>query len=405
MPVISYMGTKAALASEIAASFDGLPAGPLLDLFAGMATIGRAVAPVRNVWLNDVQQFSRLTSELQFLNCDGSGYRRSAYRTAQLTYAKHFKLLSAQFRDLIAKEDAALQTREWQDVSSMEIELRAGNRPGPDITASATRKDLPDYCLFTGMYAATYFGIRQCIQLDSLRKGIDAAAPEGDRKLAGVRRWMLAALGSAASRCSNSTGHFAQYLTASELNVRRVASQRRRSITREWRIGLRAGAQVGNYAWRRNNRTFNSDACDLLASLNKAGTAPAVIYADPPYTSDQYSRYYHILETLIKYDYPSVAGKGLYRPDRFVSNWSLKTKVNESFDSLIKNASLLGSSLVISYPTNGLLAKSEDVIPEMLSEHFRSVRRLTPMSHQHSTMGASKGSQRHEVTEQVFVAS
>lgn len=405
MPVISYMGTKAALASEISASFNGLPSGPLLDLFAGMATIGRAVAPVRNVWLNDVQQFSRLTSELQFLNCDGSAYRRTAYRTARDIYGKHYKQLSAEFGSLLAKEDAALQGREWRDVSAMEIELRAENRSGPELAALFASKGSPDYRLFTGMYASTYFGIRQCIQLDALRKGIDAAAPEGDRKLGGVRRWMLAALGGAASRCSNSTGHFAQYLTASEENVRRVASQRRRSITREWVISLRTDTQVGNYAWRRNNRTFNLDACDLLVSLQTGSSAPSVIYADPPYTSDQYSRYYHILETLIKYDYPDVSGKGLYRPDRFVSSWSLKTKVHQSFRALIQNASMLKSALVISYPTNGLLEKSEQAIPDMLTEHFRSVNRLTPMSHQHSTMGASKGTQRQEVTEQIFVAS
>ena len=294
-----------------------------------------------------------------------------------------------------------MAAQDWRALSMTEYVAGACGNAAAQTRGGASR----DYRLFASTYQGTYFGLRQCIELDAVRKGIDVAAPEHDRTLAGVRRWMLAALGAAASRCSNSTGHFAQYLTVSASNVRRVTSQRRRSIHQEWLVSLRATSQVGNYAWRKANRTFNFDACDLLAKLETDRTAPAVIYADPPYTSDQYSRYYHLLETLVHYDYPEVSGKGLYRPDRFVSKWSLKTKVRLSFHSLIAHAAALRSSLVISYPTNGLLPNSEQAIPEMLREYFRSVTRLTPFAHQHSTMGASKGTQRTDVTEQIFVAS
>lgn len=401
MPIISYMGTKAAFAGQIARSFERLPAGPLLDLFAGMATIGRAVAPTRNVWLNDIQQFSRLTSELQFLNCDGSQLHSAAYRAARAVYLRHSQDLSTEFRDGLNREDVALSAQDWRALSVTEYVAGANGNEAAIIRNGASQ----DYRLFASIYQGTYFGLRQCIELDAVRNGIDVAAPENDPKFAGVRRWMLAALGAAASRCSNSTGHFAQYLTVSPSNVRRVTSQRRRSIYQEWMVSLRAMSQVGSYAWRMGNRTFSSDACELLTNLEANSTAPAVIYADPPYTSDQYSRYYHILETLILYDYPEVSGKGLYRPDRFTSSWSLKTKVKQSFRSLIEHAAALRSSLVISYPTNGLLSNSEQVIPEMLREHFCSVTRLRPLAHQHSTMGASKGSQRTDVTEQIFVAS
>ncbi len=401
MPVISYMGTKAALASDIARSLSNLTPGPLLDLFAGMATIGRAVAPTRNVWLNDVQQFSRLTSEVQFLNCDGASLRKAAYRTACRTFEKHCATLSTEYREQLEKEALALDKLDWATLASHAEDISSNTSVRLDVHHFHQK----DYRLFVEIYASSYFGIRQCIELDALRKGIDHAAPAYNEKLAGVRRWMLAALGSAASRCSNSTGHFAQYLTASEMNVSRVVKQRRREILREWQASLRSMTQVGNYAWRKSNRIFNLDACNLLRDLNDSRMCPGVIYADPPYTSDQYSRYYHLLETLVLYDYPKVTGKGLYRPDRFVSSWSLKTKVRDSFETLIEQASQLGSSLVISYPTNGLLANSENVIPVMLSKHFRSHSRLTPRQHQHSTMGASKGNHRTDVTEQIFVAS
>ena len=51
---------------------------------------------------------------------------------------------------------------------------------------------------------------------------------------------------------------------------------------------------------------------------------PAVVYADPPYTSDHYSRYCDLYETLILYDYPLSEATGRYRPDGFFSRFSIK---------------------------------------------------------------------------------
>ena len=35
-----------------------------------------------------------------------------------------------------------------------------------------------------------------------------------------------------------------------------------------------------------------------------------ILYLDPPYTQNQYSVQYHLLETIAKYDYPKIKGKG-----------------------------------------------------------------------------------------------
>ena len=83
---------------------------------------------------------------------------------------------------------------------------------------------------------------------------------------------------------------------------------------------------IGSAGWRSRNRVFAQDANSLLAELCHLPDRPAVIYADPPYTDDQYSRYYHLYETLLYYDYPEALGTGRYRPDRFRSQYSLKTR-------------------------------------------------------------------------------
>jgi adenine-specific DNA methylase len=35
-----------------------------------------------------------------------------------------------------------------------------------------------------------------------------------------------------------------------------------------------------------------------------------LVYLDAPYKREEYSRYYHVLETLVQYDYPSCTGVG-----------------------------------------------------------------------------------------------
>ena len=130
---------------------------------------------------------------------------------------------------------------------------------------------------------------------------------------------------------------------------------------------------------------------------------PSVVYADPPYTADHYSRYYHVLETLILYDFPEVVGKGLYRPDRHVSEFSVKSKVRSSFERLVNAVAQLDADVVISYPDRGLFEGASEIIPEILLNNYRYVSVPLKIDHVHSTMGASKGVQKAPVSEYVFV--
>jgi adenine-specific DNA-methyltransferase len=132
-------------------------------------------------------------------------------------------------------------------------------------------------------------------------------------------RWLLLALCRAISHCGTTTGHFAQALTLKPANAKKFAYQRQRSVWREWVAALEGLTPRGSKQWRRQNIAFRGDALSLLDSLQGAKKKPSVIYADPPYTSDQYSRYYHLYETLILYDYPVVSGKGLYVDSQNIS--------------------------------------------------------------------------------------
>lgn len=95
-----------------------------------------------------------------------------------------------------------------------------------------------------------------------------------------------------------------------------------------------------------NDKTENiiSDAkCDIL-------------YLDPPYTQNQYGTQYHLLETLILNDHPSVSkvtGSRPVMPMR--SDWSKEYKAHILLDRIIANTT--ARYIVMSYNNDGLMSK------------------------------------------------
>ena len=88
---------------------------------------------------------------------------------------------------------------------------------------------------------------------------------------------------------------------------------------------------------------------------------------DPPYTADNYSRFYHVLEVLVRYDYPTLATdaagqvlRGRY-PEidgRFQSGFCRRADVEDEFRQVIRAAAHTGAKLIISYSSpTGLLLK------------------------------------------------
>ena len=86
------------------------------------------------------------------------------------------------------------------------------------------------------------------------------------------------------------------------------------------------------------------DDTNKLAKKIKAD----IVYIDPPYNSRQYSRFYHILETLAKWDKPKLYGTAL-KPESQEDNTSeyCKTKAPMVFRDLI--GSLNCKYIVVSY--------------------------------------------------------
>lgn len=81
-----------------------------------------------------------------------------------------------------------------------------------------------------------------------------------------------------------------------------------------------------------------------------------VLYLDPPYTQNQYGTQYHLLETLILNDHPSVSKVTGSRPvTPMRSDWSKEYKVNILFDKVI--ATTKAKYIVLSYNNDGFMSK------------------------------------------------
>lgn len=81
-----------------------------------------------------------------------------------------------------------------------------------------------------------------------------------------------------------------------------------------------------------------------------------VLYLDPPYTQNQYGTQYHLLETLVLYDNPSISkvtGSRSTTPMR--SDWSKNYKCHILFDYILANTK--AKYVIFSYNNDGFMSK------------------------------------------------
>lgn len=387
---ISYMGTKHELAGRVSEVIAGCRPGRLLDAFAGMGAVADAHAEARQVWTNDVQHFAYLAGRCRFTDPHGPLSSSRMQELAAPIFQTNLEALKEQNRKIwVAAEELPRAS------TFTEFELLFNRVSGTGVSHEGA------YGCFTSTYANAYFSLTQSAEIDSIRCAIDTLRGRGvltQREF----EWGLLALGHASLRVANTTGHFAQFLTPSAKNFHRVAQQFGRSVLDQWIASLDSLKPAGTSEWRSLNYATRSDCDSLLKSL-RATNGVGVVYCDPPYTDDQYSRYYHVWETLVLYDYPTVTGAGLYRPDRFTTPFSLRSKVGEAFRQLVEEVASTGADLVLSYPSNGLLHDVGGNPIDALQVAYPNARLIAEIDFSHSTMGASKGSATANVSECLYL--
>jgi adenine-specific DNA-methyltransferase len=98
-----------------------------------------------------------------------------------------------------------------------------------------------------------------------------------------------------------------------------------------------------------------------------------------------------------------VTGQGRYRPGRFTTDFSLRSRVADAFRKLVADVAATGADIVLSYPSNGLLHDAGSCPLAILKLHYGKARLVAEIEHKHSTMGASKGEAKASVVERIYV--
>ena len=208
-------------------------------------------------------------------------------------------------------------------------------------------------------YGGHYFSPVQALTIDYMLYCLPDSEPE--------RTVCHAAIISAASRCAAAPGHTAQpfqptstagrfLLEAWERDPIYYARQALRDICPRF-AGMVGESRVG-------------DALEVAASLE----ASDLVVVDPPYSGVQYSRFYHVLETIAGTESVKVSGRGRYpsTEERPRSDFSMKSRSKQALRALLTSLSATGCTVIFTFPlgasSNGL---SGDQVVEVASEFFQ----------------------------------
>lgn len=418
---IHYLGSKLRIVDLVREVVDMVDpsGGPVCDLFAGSGTVSRGFSVSRTVVSVDIQEYSRVLCSA-LLN-PVSVTKEAVERFSKTAFSsEHARCLTWAIEPMVDYEASCRHQAELGDVeplcqlleqaSIILFQLDAGRfedtalRSALSNTVSRLREvglvDTPG-SMTTRYFGGIYFSYVQASQIDMLLEAL-SSLPLIERDT------FLATVLSAASEVVNTVGkQFAQPIRPRYSDgkpKRNLAERVARDRTID--VGNAFTTWIARYlapqASDRNHRVIRSDFADALDTL--AGQV-SVVYADPPYTRDHYSRYYHVLETLCLRDCPSVStvridgadqiSRGIYRTDRYQSPFCIKSKAPHAFSTLFAKVRYLDVPLIVSYSpferdtgARPRLMAIEDIV-ELARKLFGSVEVVSAGRIAHSKLNRS----------------
>lgn len=391
---LQYMGCKSRIIKEISnLIFENANINTVVDLFAGTGTIGYALKPYYTIYSNDIELYSYIINEAILNGCilSNEEQEKIIFRVNNL-----YENIRKRFSSAIKKEEEYL---DYQSQNYLEYSKFCEDTPSV-INPVTNDKDMTcilDYVkrinmgsenqnidipvLFLTYYANAYFGVNQCCEIDTVRAIIEEV------KDYRIKYVLLAALMSVMSVTASTTTHFAQYLKVnSQSSYKNIASKRKCSIIKlfiEKLDSLRSEGILNNELGVHKCTNMNYIECLNSISLNNK----TLVYADPPYFKEHYSRYYHILNTLCLYDYPKISINnqtkqytvGRYREERNVSDFGKKSTALQAFEELIDICYKNQCYLMISYSDNSII--NIDEIMKRMNNKFHVKLQKIPLRH------------------------
>lgn len=393
--VMKYMGSKRELLEEIDKTLSRVmkEGDTLLDLFAGTCGVGSYFRDKYSIYSNDVQTYSKCISKGLLEVSQFKLSSNDVWNLLEPNYLKNKVFLEGKLKKNLVVSDYFINLPKW---TSKELKAYIDFQkiiPSPLSPKKAwistkykehntLNKNSFPFLQTTFLFSEMYFSLQQAIELDSLKYAIHML----DEEYSELKSALEVSLIHAYSYTSAGTGHFAQFRDLKTLSsVTDVFQYRKRSVPdyfmRKTDEILQSSA-ISPYG--KKSESFMLDYVDLLTN-KKVMKKVSVIYADPPYSFMHYSRFYHAVENLCRYDYPNVKFKGRYREDRHQSSFCVKSEVENAFDLLFSLASKSNKKpVLLSYSKNGIIKLS--IICDIARRHNYNIK-LREINHRHSTMG------------------
>lgn len=372
--VIKYMGSKAAILSFIATELSKVHAEgrQIVDLFAGACAISGGFGHLSKIVSNDIQEYSAVIA---------STYLKRATKIGKFDLVALAKpIVEANLQLLPVHVEYPRETSSLDEFNEVEERNRS----------LLQWKFEHSHHLFTRAYSGTWWSAHQCVWIDAIRQVLDELLAKGQIESSDFN-FGLTCLMHAMAYTSQGTGHYAQYRDAktersmADINKYRHASvplifKRKFDSLLKWHL-----ESVIDH----DHQLLADDYRECLANLD----TPSVVYADPPYAFVHYSRFYHAMETLVKYDYPELQQirndvvKGRYRSERHQSPFCIRTQVKGAFLDLFDGVKSSGSDLLLSYSNTGMIPINS--LMSLASSAFGSEYEVwfDDISHTHMTMG------------------
>jgi adenine-specific DNA methylase len=410
---IEYLGSKRSILNKIVPAIsEVIPKGKVvLDLFSGSGAVAFALQPNYIVYANDIQRYSFEISKALLYPCPEFS-NRYLYNCVLNDFEKNLNSTKEYWKEAIEVEDAFFlqkpskeivekyrlwceSTPFWGSTIIQDTSFKSTKSIINEISLNEYQKNHSTfpYVLFATYFMNGYFGVRQSLEIDSIRYAIDKIP---DHQLKSI---LLAALMSSMSACVSSTTHFAQFLKIRTMNsLINTLEKRKKSI---WSLFLSRLAELLKFhyqledkqiilPYRSWNTCFNKSFEELLNDLSIGDID--CIYADPPYFKEHYSRYYHVLETLVNYDYPPMTFNkrtnritdGRYREDRYTSEFGKKSTAPKAFEKIASRAKTINAKLITSYSNSSIV--DLDTVISIYKKYYSTVY-VQEIPHQHSKQG------------------
>lgn len=216
------------------------------------------------------------------------------------------------------------------------------------------RYDSLDYDLLEDNYVSINFGGKYFEVGDSKAIGYIRQDIEDNKIFLNEREYsiLIASLLYSFDKCANTVGHYEAYF-------------KNKDIARSFTFELIT--PYDTLALEKKFDIYREDA-NMLASSISAD----IVYIDPPYSSRQYSRFYHILENITKWEKPQLHGTALKPPAENMSAYC-SSSAKTAFSDLINKLSC--KYIVVSY-NNTYNSKSSSSENKMTLEDIESILNL-----------------------------